>query len=141
MWTDERCPARWGSTLAHGLRSVGGHVGRLDDLGAVMSKYLVTASYTADGVKGLMQEGGSKRRAAATAAIESVGGSVDCFYYAFGDDDVVGIVDFPDDASATAVSLMINSTGAVELKLTPLMTVEEVDAAAAKTPSYRAPGT
>jgi uncharacterized protein with GYD domain len=106
-----------------------------------MSKYLVTASYTADGVKGLMQEGGSKRRAAATAAIESGGGSVDSFYYAFGDHDVVGIVDFPDDASATAVSLMINSTGAVNLKLTPLMTVEEVDAAAAKTPSYRAPGT
>jgi uncharacterized protein with GYD domain len=105
-----------------------------------MSKFLVTASYTADGVKGLMQEGGSKRRAAATAAIESVGGSLDCFYYAFGADDVVGIVDFPDDASATAVSLMINSTGAVNLSLTPLMTVEDVDAAAAKTASYRAPG-
>lgn len=105
-----------------------------------MSKYLVTGRYHPEGVKGLMQEGGSKRRAAATAAIESVGGSVDCFYYAFGDDDVVGIVDFPDDASATAVSLMINSTGAVSVTLTPLMTVEEVDAAAAKTPTYRAPG-
>ncbi len=105
-----------------------------------MPKYLVTASYGPEGLKGLMQEGGSKRRAAATAAIESVGGSVDCFYYAFGDDDVVGIVDFPDAASATAVSLMINSTGAVTLSLKPLMTVEEVDAAAAKTPSYRPPG-
>jgi uncharacterized protein with GYD domain len=105
-----------------------------------MSKFLVTASYTADGAKGLMQEGGTKRRAAATAAIESVGGSVDCFYYAFGADDVVAIADFPDDASATAVSLMINSTGAVNLKLTPLMTVEDIDAAAAKTASYRAPG-
>ncbi|HSH12055.1 MAG TPA: GYD domain-containing protein [Ilumatobacter sp.] len=106
-----------------------------------MSKYLVTANYTTDGVKGLMQEGGSKRRAAATAAIESVGGSVDCFYYAMGDDDVVGIVDFPDEASAVAVSLMINSTGAVNLRLLPLIEVEELDAAAAKTPSYRAPGT
>ena len=105
-----------------------------------MSKFLVTASYTADGVKGLMQEGGSKRLAAATAAFESVGGSVDCFYYAVGADDVVGIADFPDDASATAVSLMINSTGAVKLKLTPLMTVEDIDAAASKTVSYRAPG-
>ena len=106
-----------------------------------MSKYLVTGSYNAEGAKGLMQEGGSKRLAAATAAIESVGGSVDSFYYAFGDDDVIGIVDFPDDASATAVSLMINSSGAVSIKLTPLMTVEEIDAAAAKTASYRAPGT
>ncbi|MDA0353211.1 MAG: GYD domain-containing protein [Chloroflexi bacterium] len=100
----------------------------------------MTASYSADGVKGLMQEGGSKRRDAATAAIESVGGSVDCFYYAFGENDVVGICDFPDSASAAAVSLMINSTGAVHLHLTPLMTVEEIDDAAAKTPSYRAPG-
>jgi hypothetical protein len=83
-WTERRQIARHrrrGSTLAHALQLVGGH------------------------------EGGSSRRAAATAAIEFVGGSVDCFYYAFGDDDVVGIVDFPDDASATAVSLMINSTG------------------------------
>ena len=100
-----------------------------------MSKYLVTGNYNAEGAKGLMQEGGSKRLAAATAAIESVGGSVDSFYYAF------GAVDFPDDASATAVSLMINSSGAVSIKLTPLMAVEEIDAAATKTASYRAPGT
>ena len=108
--------------------------------GPSMSKYLITGSYAAEGVKGLMQEGGSKRLAAATAAIESVGGSIDSFYYAFGTDDVVGICDFPDTASATAVSMMINSTGAVSISLTPLITVEEVDAAAAKTPSYRPPG-
>ncbi|NNE97146.1 MAG: GYD domain-containing protein [Acidimicrobiales bacterium] len=105
-----------------------------------MSKYLIRGSYKPDGVKGLMQEGGSKRLAAATAAIESVGGSIDSFYYAFGDDDVVGICDFPDAASATALSMMINSSGAVTLTLTPLMTVEEVDAAAAMTPTYRPPG-
>jgi len=105
-----------------------------------MSKYLIRGSYTADGVKGLMQEGGSKRLAAATAAIESVGGSIESFYYAFGDDDVVGICDFPDDASAAAVSLLINSTGAVGLNLTRLLTVADMDAAAAKTPTYRPPG-
>ena len=105
-----------------------------------MSKYLITGSYAPEGVKGLMQEGGSKRLAAATAAIESVGGSIDCFYYAFGEDDVVGICDFPDAASATAVSMIINGSGAVSVSLTPLITVDEVDAAAAKTPSYRPPG-
>jgi uncharacterized protein with GYD domain len=105
-----------------------------------MSKYLLTGSYAADGARGLMTEGGSKRRAAATSAIESVGGSVDCFYYAFGQTDVIGICDFPDVASATAVSLLINSSGAVSIELTPLITVEEVDAAVAKTPSYRPPG-
>jgi len=112
-----------------------------DDWGVTMSKFLITASYSPDGLKGLMEEGGSRRRDAASAAIESVGGSIDCMYYAFGEDDVIGICDFPDDASATAMSLLINSTGAVRVRLTPLMDVETVDAAAAKTPTYRAPGT
>ena len=61
----------------------------------------------------LLNEGGSKRREAASAAIESVGATLDCMYYAFGESDIYGICDFPDVASATAVSLMINATGAV----------------------------
>ena len=105
-----------------------------------MGKYLIKGNYGSGGVAGLMAEGGSKRREAATAAIESAGGSVDCFYYAFGDTDVIGICDFPDPASATAVSLMINSSGAVSVSMTPLMTVEDLDAAAKKTGSYRPPG-
>ena len=75
------------------------------------------------------------------AAVESVGGTLDCMYYAFGDTDLYAICDLPDNASATAVSLLINASGAVSLNLTPLMTPEDVDAAVAKTPSYRAPGT
>jgi len=62
-------------------------------------------------------------------------------YHAFGETDVFGICDLPDDASATALSLMMNASGNVSLSLTPLMTPEEIDAAAAKTPSYRASGT
>ena len=105
-----------------------------------MAKFLFRANYVGDGVKGLMTEGGSKRRDAAAAAIESVGGSLDCMYYAFGDTDVYGIVDMPDNASATAMSLMINASGAVSLTLTPLMAPEELDAAAAKSPSYALQG-
>ena len=62
-------------------------------------------------------------------------------YYAFGDTDVYGIGDFPDDVSATAWSLMVNASGLLTASITPLMTAEDLDAAAAKTPSYRAPGT
>ena len=87
-----------------------------------------------------MEEGGTRRREAATAAIESVGGTVECFYYAFGDADVYGICEFPDEASATSFSLLVNSSGAVTLSMTPLMSAEDLDAAAAKTPSYRPPG-
>jgi uncharacterized protein with GYD domain len=106
-----------------------------------MSKYLIRANYVGDGITGLMSEGGSKRRDAAKAALESVGGTLDCMYYAFGDTDVYAICDLPDQASATAVSLLINSSGAVTLNLVPLMTPEDVDAAVAKAPKYRAPGT
>lgn len=106
-----------------------------------MAKYLIRGNYVGDGIKGLMSDGGSKRRAAAAAAIESVGGSLDCMYYAFGDTDIFAICDLPDAASAVAISLLINSTGAVKLSLTPLMTPEDVDAATTKSPSYRPPGT
>ena len=113
---------------------------RLELKGTVMGKYLVRANYVGDGVKGLMEEGGTRRRDAAKAAVESVGGSLESMYFAFGDTDVFGICEFPDDASATAFSLVVNASGAITGSVTPLMSVEDVDAAAAKTPSYRPPG-
>ena len=105
-----------------------------------MPHYLIRANYVGDGVKGLMSEGGTSRREAARAAVESVGGRLESMYYAFGDTDVYGFCEVPDAASAAAVSLLINSSGSVQVNLTPLLTVEDVDAAAAKTPEYRAPG-
>jgi uncharacterized protein with GYD domain len=106
-----------------------------------MPKYLIKGNYVGEGVKGLLEEGGSKRSEAAKGAIESVGGTMESIYYAFGDTDVYGVAEFPDDASAAACSLLINSSGRVAVTLTPLLTVEDVDAAASKSPTYRAPGT
>ncbi|QHK21765.1 GYD domain-containing protein [Pseudarthrobacter psychrotolerans] len=105
-----------------------------------MAKYLFEANYVGEGIKGLMREGGTKRRDALVDALKSVGGSLECFYYAFGDTDVLGVFDVPDPAGAAALSLMINSTGSVNVRLKPLLTVEDIDEAAKKTPSYRAPG-
>lgn len=105
-----------------------------------MAKYLARANYIGEGIEGLLKEGGSSRRDAAAKAAASVGGNLDSFYYAFGEDDVIGIGDFPDGASAAAFSLMINASGAVALTLTPLMTAEDMDAATKKNPAYRAPG-
>lgn len=105
-----------------------------------MAKYLARANYVGDGIRGLMAEGGTKRREAVEASLASVGATLDCMYFAFGDTDVYGIADFPDDASAAAWSLMVNSTGAVSLHVVPLLTAEDLDAAAAKTPTFRAPG-
>jgi uncharacterized protein with GYD domain len=108
--------------------------------GGTPAKYLVRGNYVGDGVKGLMEEGGTRRLEAAGAAIEPVGGSLDCMYFAFGDVDIYGICEFPDDASAAAFSLVVNASGAATGSVTPLMSPEDIDAAASKTPSYRPPG-
>ena len=105
-----------------------------------MPKYLVSVSYSAEGAKGLRQDGGTKRRDVATHAVESVGGKIESFYFCFGDRDAVIIADLPDAASAAAVSLAVSSTGAARLTTTPLITPEEMDHAAGKKTAYRAPG-
>jgi uncharacterized protein with GYD domain len=105
-----------------------------------MPKYLIQASYVGEGLKGLLKEGGSSRRAAVETVIMGMGGTLESFYYAFGENDVVGIGDFPDNVTAAAFSLAVNASGAVKAKTTVLMTPEEVDEAAKKTVDYRPPG-
>jgi uncharacterized protein with GYD domain len=105
-----------------------------------MPKYLVVASYTAEGVKGVLKDGGSKRRQAAESALKSVGGKVDAFYFAFGEHDVYAIIDAPDNVSIAAASLAIGASGAVQTKTVVLLTPEEIDQATKKTASYQAPG-
>lgn len=105
-----------------------------------MPKFLTIANYTAEGVRGLLKEGGTLRRATVEKAIAALGGKLECFYYAFGDNDAYVISDAPDNASAAAISLAVNSTGAVRATTIVLMTPEEMDDATKKTVSYRAPG-
>jgi uncharacterized protein with GYD domain len=105
-----------------------------------MPKYLVQASYKAEGIKGLLKEGGSSRRASVEKSIQSLGGKVEAFYFAFGDTDVYVLADLPDNATAAALALTVTSKGTATCKTTVLMTPEEVDAAAKKAPNYRPPG-
>jgi uncharacterized protein with GYD domain len=105
-----------------------------------MAKYLIKASYTADGAKGVLKEGGSKRRAAADAALKSVGCQMESFYFAFGNTDAYLVVEAPDHATISAASLAINATGAVRSETVVLLTPEEIDAATKKRVKYRAPG-
>jgi uncharacterized protein with GYD domain len=105
-----------------------------------MAKYLITGSYTVDGTKGLLAEGGSARKAAVEKALQGLGGKLDAIYYAYGETDVVLIADIPDAASALALSLVVNASGAVNIKTTPLLTVADVDAACKKTVAYRPAG-
>jgi uncharacterized protein with GYD domain len=105
-----------------------------------MPKYLVQASYTLEGAKGLLNDGGSKRRAAVQEMLKGLGGTMEAFYYAFGESDAFVIADIPDNVTATAVALAVNASGAVRAKTTVLITPEEVDQAIKKTVKYRAPG-
>jgi len=105
-----------------------------------MPKFLIQASYTAEGAKGLLKEGGTKRRQAAESAIKSTGGTMDAFYFALGDDDAYVIVDAPDYATIAGASIAINASGAVRSKTIALLTPEEIDQAVKKPTNYRAPG-
>ena len=105
-----------------------------------MPKYLVQASCTAEGTKGLLKDGGTKRRAAVEALMKELGGKVEAFYFAFGDTDAFVIIDAPDNITVAAVSLAVNASGAASSRTTSLLTPEEIDQATKKTVSYRPPG-
>ena len=105
-----------------------------------MAKYLIEANYTTEGVRGLLKDGGTKRREAARSAIEKAGGKVEAFYFGFGSTDAFVIVDGVDIETAAAIALTIAASGAVHMKTTVLLTPAEVDTACKKTIDYRAPG-
>ncbi|MGW6905992.1 GYD domain-containing protein [Streptomyces sp. NPDC054940] len=106
-----------------------------------MPKFLVQASYTPEGTKGLLEEGASGRRAAVEQVVADLGGEVEALYFAFGDDDFVCILDFPDPVSMAAVSLRVKASGALNTRATPLLTLEETDQAIRRQVAFRAPGT
>jgi uncharacterized protein with GYD domain len=105
-----------------------------------MPKFLIKASYNADGARGLMKEGGTARRAVVEKLVKGLGGKVEAFYFAYGEADAYVITDVPDASAGLAVSLAVNASGAVRLTTIPLITPEEIDAAAKKVVAYRAPG-
>jgi uncharacterized protein with GYD domain len=103
-------------------------------------KFLFEASYSPEGVKGVQSAGGSSRRDAVAHLAESVGGQLESFHFAFGDRDAYVIVDLPDNESATAVALSVNASGGASVRTVPLLTPDEVDAAAKRSVDYRPPG-
>ena len=105
-----------------------------------MAKYLFKASYSTAGLKGLKKDGAASRSAAVGKMCTSAGGSLESFHFAFGDVDVFAICDLPDDETAAAVAFTIGASGAVELETVKLLTVEQADAAFARSVDYTPPG-
>jgi uncharacterized protein with GYD domain len=105
-----------------------------------MSKYLVQAIYMAEGAKGLVKAGGTARRAAVQKMVQGLGGRVEAFYFAFGENDAYVILDLPDNLTAAAISLAVTSSGAVSTKTTVLLTAEELDQAVKSPVDFQPPG-
>ena len=106
-----------------------------------MPKYLFSASLTESGLKGVLKEGGTSREAALKKTAASVGGTLEAFYFAFGEDDVILIVDLPDASAAAALAMNTTASGAVFVRTTVLLTPKEMDQASKTKVSYRPPGT
>lgn len=105
-----------------------------------MAKFMIQASYTAEGLKGLQKDKASGRRDAVAKAFEMVGGKLESLYYCLGEDDVVVIGEAPDVVSITALCVAVGASGLVRPRTTALLTVEETDRALAKAAAYRPPG-
>jgi uncharacterized protein with GYD domain len=106
-----------------------------------MPKYLYQANYTPDGFKGLIKDSATGRRDAVESALNALGGKLEAFYFCFGSDDVVLIVELPDNIAAASVAVNVAATGLVRIRTTPLLSVAEADKALGGKVAYRAPGT
>lgn len=105
-----------------------------------MPKYMWQVSYTQEGLKGVLKEGGTSRREMVEKLAANLGGTVESFYFAFGDNDVYLIADFPSNVDVAAVSMNVGAVGAAQVKTIVLLTPEEVDQAVERSVEYRAPG-
>ena len=105
-----------------------------------MPKFLLQASYTLEGVRGVQSEGGTGRRDAVRQALESLGGRLESFHFAFGEHDAYVLAELPDNESAAAFALTVIASGGGTVRTVPLLTPEEVDGAAKRSVGYRPPG-
>ena len=104
-----------------------------------MPKYMIQARYDLDGARGVVKQGATARRAAAQALVESLGGKLEAFYFAFGDVDVFAIADMPDHVTAATAAMAVNTSGGVSARTVALLSAEDMDKAAKRIPAYRGP--
>ena len=105
-----------------------------------MSRYLIQASLSSEGLKGVLKEGGTGRKDAIGKMLADLGGTLESFYFAFGEEDVYALVDVPDNVTAAAIGMTVSASGAVTTKTVVLLTPEEIDQATKKSVAYRPPG-
>jgi uncharacterized protein with GYD domain len=106
-----------------------------------MPKYLVQVAMHREGIQNVLTKAkGTGFREAVTKFVESTGGRLEAYYFAFGRHDAVAIMDLPDNESAVAFSVAGSGSGAVHVEITPLVTPEEMDRAVEKSGTLAVPG-
>lgn len=106
-----------------------------------MPRYLWQVTYSAEGARGLLAEGGTARRDEITHMVESVGGTVEACYFALGAHDLIVIGTVPDDVAASTLAVRTAASGAARSEAVSLLTPEQLDEAVGRAAEYRAPGT
>src|SRR5581483_9744907 len=129
--------SRWTRSTRRGTLRVSG--GR-QEVRCTMPKYLVSASYSSEGAKGVLDKGGTARADAVRKAVEGMGGKMESFHFAFGSDDAIVLVELPDNVAAAALGLTVSATGLAATRTTVLLTPEEVDQSASRSVAYTPPG-
>jgi uncharacterized protein with GYD domain len=105
-----------------------------------MPKFMIKATYTAEGLKGLRKDKASGRERAIAAACEAAGGKLDAVYFALGDDDIFSIVDLPSHVHMASLAAAAGASGMFKTRTLSLLTVEEMDRALGEDVSFRPPG-
>ena len=106
-----------------------------------MPKYLYSGNYTAEGAAGLLSESGTARHQEAKKIASSMGGTLEAYYWCYGEKDFLMILDIPSESMAIKFSLAIGAWGGFQGKLTPIITVEQMDKAiSTDLPAMRLPG-
>jgi uncharacterized protein with GYD domain len=105
-----------------------------------MPKYLFKVKLTVDGLKGLLEEGGTARREVVERLVQSMGGRLESAYWALGEEDFYLTADLPGNTSAAALGLVTSAAGGVRTNTVALLTAEEHAEAVRQEVDYRAPG-
>ena len=105
-----------------------------------MPKFMIKATYTAEGMKGLHKDKASGREKAVAHACEALGGKLDHMYYALGEDDTFVIVDLPSHVEAASLGTAVGASGKATTRTVSLLTIAEADKALSKDAKYRPPG-
>jgi uncharacterized protein with GYD domain len=106
-----------------------------------MAKFMISATYNAEGIKGVVKAGGTSRLQAIEKMLAGVGGTVESFYFAFGGRDVYVVVEVPEAIQAAAVAAAVTSSGAMSsYETVVLLTPEEIDEAMEVAVQYAPPG-